>query len=324
MSDGPAEAVPGLKPGGQAPPVWDAEVLSRVRHLHLQARVRTDALLVGSHRSRRVGQAIEFADYQEYVPGMDPRRLDWRVLGRTDRLVVRRYETETELAATVVLDLSGDLGTGAGASRGYPPLAGSKAGYAISLAASALSWLHRQGEPVGLRVVGGTNVRFPVLPPRTGANHLRLAFLQLASARPGGRAELATALHEVGRTTRRRSLVIVVSDGMEEPAAWLPALRAFTRRGTDLRFVHLYDRAELTLDVGPARLLYSPEGGVELPVDPEGVQKEFREVVAAYLAEVRAGVVGARGQYLLAPTDEDPARVLRLLVHGGSSPAAAP
>ncbi|MCB9665210.1 MAG: DUF58 domain-containing protein [Alphaproteobacteria bacterium] len=312
-------AGPGVRPGSEVPTVWDAEVLSRVRHLHLQARVRTDALLVGAHRSRRVGQAIEFADYQEYVAGMDLRRLDWRVMGRTDRLVVRRYETETELAATVVLDLSGDLGTGAGATRGYPPLVGSKAGYAVSLAATFLYWLHRHGEPVGLRIVGGTGVRFPVLPPRTGANHLRLAFLQLASVTPGGTAGLASALTEVGRSARRRSLVVVISDGMEEPATWLPSLRAFTRRGTDLRFVHLYDRQELTLDVGPARLLYSPEGGAELPVDPDGVQRDFREVVAAYLAEVRHGVVAARGQYLLAASDDDPARVLRRLVHGGSS-----
>ena len=107
---------------------WDPVVLSRVRHLHLRARVLTDALLMGNHRSRRVGQAIEFADYQEYAPGMDTRGLDWKVWARTDRLVVRRYETETELPCTVVLDLSGDLSTGeSGASR-LPDLDKSKAG----------------------------------------------------------------------------------------------------------------------------------------------------------------------------------------------------
>ena len=89
--------------------VWDPEVLARVRHLHLRARRLTDAMLMGEHRSRRVGQAVEFADYQEYLPGMDLRHLDWRVLARSDRLVVRRFETETQLPCTLVLDLSGDL-----------------------------------------------------------------------------------------------------------------------------------------------------------------------------------------------------------------------
>ena len=99
---------------------WDPEVLSRVRHLHLRARVLTDALLVGDHRSRRVGQAVEFAGYQEYAPGMDLRHLDWRVWGRTDRHVIKRFETETELPCTVVLDLSADMGTGDRARRPRP------------------------------------------------------------------------------------------------------------------------------------------------------------------------------------------------------------
>ena len=77
-------------------------MLARVRHLHLRARHLTDALLMGEHRSRRVGQAVEFADYQEYLPGMDLRGLDWRVWGRSDRYVVKRFETETELPCSVM------------------------------------------------------------------------------------------------------------------------------------------------------------------------------------------------------------------------------
>jgi uncharacterized protein (DUF58 family) len=307
----------------EAPP-WDAEVLSRVRHLHVAARIVTDSLRMGEHRSRRVGQAVEFADHQEYVPGMDLRALDWKVLGRSDRLVVRRYETETELACTLVLDLSGDLGTGATARQGYPPLKGSKAGYAISLAATIAYWFHRHHEPVGLHLVGGDRIRWPVLPPRTGRNHLQSMFLQLAAARPGGRAELSRALGEVGRRVRRRSFVVVISDGMEEPSAWLPALQAFGRRGTDLRFVHLFDRRELTLDFDGSALFYSPEGGDALAVDPKGARKDFRQVVDAYLHEVRGGVVRAGGQYVPAATDVPLERVIRTIVHGGSLPVDVP
>jgi uncharacterized protein (DUF58 family) len=131
---------------------WDPNVLARVRHLHLRARYLTAALLVGEHRSRRVGQAVEFADYQPYLPGMDLRGLDWRVWARTDRLVVKRFETETELPASVVLDLSGDLGTGDGARAGaLPDLDTTKAGYAITLAATLLYFLHLHGEPWGSR-----------------------------------------------------------------------------------------------------------------------------------------------------------------------------
>ncbi len=296
-------------------PVWDADALARVRHLHLRARTLTDALLMGEHRSRRVGQAVEFADYQEYLPGMDLRGLDWRVWGRSDRLVVKRFETETELPCTVVLDLSGDLGTGAqGARAPRPDLEGSKAGYALVLAATLLYFLHRHGEPVGLEIVAGEGVPHTSLPPRGGRNHLQLLFLLLGAVRPGGQADLRRTLLRVGAKVRRRSWVGLISDGMEEPSAWLPALSAFARRGADLRFFHLHDPREWSLGFSQPANFFSPEGGDELAVDPAGASAAFREVVAEYVQEVRGGVVRFGGRYLSVPTDQPLDRVLRAAV----------
>jgi uncharacterized protein (DUF58 family) len=294
---------------------WDPNVLARVRHLHLRARYLTAALLVGEHRSRRVGQAVEFADYQPYLPGMDLRGLDWRVWARTDRLVVKRFETETELPATVVLDLSGDLGTGDGArAGGLPDLQTTKAGYAITLAATLLYFLHLHGEPVGLEIVAGQGVRWPSLPPRSGRNHLQLLFLQLASARPGGVADLLPALSRVGARTRRRGWVAVITDGMEEPSRWLPALATFARRGADLRLFHLYDRREWALKFDAPALFFSPEGGDPLAVDPSGAAAAFREVVRDSVADVRGGVVRAGGRYLQAATDRPLEQVLQAAI----------
>jgi len=299
--------------------VWEAEVLARVRHLHLKARHLTDALLMGEHRSKRVGQAIEFADYQEYLPGMDLRGLDWRVWGRTDRFVVKRFETETELPCSVVLDLSGDLSTGSAASAGYPDLDRSKAGYAITLAATLLYWLHRHGEPVGLELIAGDEVPFRSLPSRSGRNHLQLCFLMLASAKAGGVAGLGRALGRVGERVRRRSWVAVITDGMEEPDQWLPALSAFSRRGADLRFFHLFDRDEWALKFSRPALFYSPEGGDALAVDPAGAQAAFTEVVDEYVDEVRGGVVRFGGRYLATSTAMPLEELLRraILDHAG-------
>jgi len=295
---------------------WDPVVLSRVRHLHLRARMLTDDLMMGEHRSRRVGSAVEFADYQEYRPGMDLRHLDWRVMARSDRLVVKRFETETQLPCTVVLDLSGDLGTGQTGAGGYPDLEKSKAGYAITLAATLLYFLHRHGEPVGLEIVGGRDLLHATLPPHAGTNHLQLLFIVLAGARPGERADLLPALSRVGARTKRRAWVGVITDGMEDPSSWLPALGAFARRGTDLRFLHLFDRGEWTLDFGAPAMFFSPEGGEDLAVDPAGARPAFNEVVDEYVAEVRSGVVRWGGTYLLVPTDRPMEQVIRRVVLG--------
>jgi uncharacterized protein (DUF58 family) len=269
---------------------------------------------MGEHRSLRVGQAVEFADYQEYLPGMDLRGLDWRVWGRSDRYVIKRFETETQLPCTVVLDLSGDLSTGGDASVGYPDLDRSKAGYALSLAATLLYFCYLHGEPIGLEIVAGKEISHRSLRPRSGRNHLQQLFLILASARSGGVAELLPSLTRVGATIRRRSWVAVISDGMEEPARWMPALAAFARRGADLRFFHLYDRQEWALAFDQPALFYSPEGGEALPFDPAGAAQAFSEVVDEYVDEVRGGVVRWGGRYMRVPTDRPMDEVIRRAV----------
>ena len=291
-------------------------MLARVRHLHLRAQMLTRALLMGEHRSRRVGQAVEFADYQPYLPGMDTRGLDWRVWARTDKFVVKRFETETELPCTMVLDLSGDLKTGSTAAHAYPDLDRSKAGYAITLAATLLYFLHLHGEPVGLEIVAGDGMLHRSLPARSGRNHLQLIFLMLASSRSSGVADLRSALQRVGSRTRRRCWVGVITDGMEEPSNWLPALGAFARRKADLGLFHVYDSREWKLDFDRPSVFYSPEGGRELPVDPAGAQADFSEVVEEYVEEVRGGVVRWGGRYLRVPTDRPLENVLDAAIRG--------
>lgn len=299
---------------------WDPAVLARVRHLHLRARVLTDALLQGEHRSRRTGQAIEFADYQSYLPGMDLRHLDWRVWGRSDRLVVKNFETETELPVSIVLDLSGDLATGdpggrqglldglrgrrrKGVDAGLPDLDASKAGFALTLAATLAYFFHLRREPVGLELVAGEGSPYTTLPVRAGRSALQALFLALATARPGGRAGLGEALTRVGARTRRRSLVLVFTDGMEEPETWLPAAAAFARRKTDLRVFHLYDRREWSLSLDRPSKLYSPEDGEELAVDPAAARAALQEVAREYVEEVRQGIARFGGIYVPTPTD---------------------
>ena len=119
---------------------WDPELLARIHHLHLVAKRVVDSLQHGAHRSLQLGSAVEFSDYQEYCPGDPLKNLDWKVLGRTDRLVIRRFEAETELACNLVVDVSGDLGTGSSGRSDRPALDGSKYGHSLCLAASLAKW----------------------------------------------------------------------------------------------------------------------------------------------------------------------------------------
>lgn len=313
-------------------PQWDAEVLARVAWLQLRARQAVTGLMHGGHRSVQIAANVEFAEYKEYSPGDPLRDLDWRVAARSDRLVVRRHRAESDLPTILLFDASGDMSTGQG-GLGRPPLQGSKFGYAVTLAATLVWFLAHRGEPVGLYIAGGEEPhaqgarppRWRYIPARTGETHLAQVLAALAALRPAGQGDLARAFEEVGRRMRRRGVVTVVSDLMEEPSTWGPTLSALARQQADLRVVHLHDEREWAFDFPAPARFFSPEGGEALPLDPRDVRAALPGVVAEYLAEVRGYLAGHRAVHVLTPTrlplELALARVLR--GHAGD-PVGAP
>ena len=207
-------------------PAWDAEVLARIAHLQLRARMAVAGWRSGDHRSVRTNANVEFVDYKEYSPGDPIRHLDWKVAARADRLVIRRHAAETEVPVTLVVDVSGDLGTG-GPDR--PELDGTKHGAAVTLAATLAVFLSRRGDPVGLYLVGGKGSPWTEIPPRSSTGHLAQLVGALAAVRPDGTADLKASLARIGERVPRRGVVILISDLMEEPSEWGPSLAALGR-----------------------------------------------------------------------------------------------
>src|SRR3954452_18522341 len=93
-------------------------LVERLNQLQLTARSVVEGTTAGLHRSPMTGASVEFRQHRAYVPGDEPRRLDWRVLARTDRPYVREYHEETNLRAMIMLDRSGSMGYGS-AGIGY-------------------------------------------------------------------------------------------------------------------------------------------------------------------------------------------------------------
>ena len=288
---------------------WDAALLARIAHLHLRARNVVAGWRQGEHRSRRTTSAIEFVDHQEYAPGDPIKHLDWKVAARTDRLVIRRHSAETEVPVTLLVDLSGDLAT-----RGKDDGGDSKMGTALVLAATVAVFLQRHGDPVGLELVGGEGITHRSIP--VGGRTLPAIMRSLAEATPGGQANLASAFERLGERLPRRSVVILISDLMEEPDEWGPTVAALVRRGIDLRVLQLYDPDEWALKLPEPSRLYSPEGGDAVPIDPAEAQAAMETVVEEYLAEVREYLGRQRGQHHLVAHDEPLDDVLRRVLRG--------
>src|SRR5436190_2748426 len=120
----------------------DPVLIERLNHLQLSARRVVAGSTIGQHKSAVKGASIEFRQHRIYVPGDEPRRIDWRVLGRTDRPYVKEYDEETNLHCVLMLDHSGSMA--------YGSLGESKFDYAAKLTASLSYLMLAQTESVGL------------------------------------------------------------------------------------------------------------------------------------------------------------------------------
>ena len=99
----------------------DPALVERLNHLQLSARSVVEGTISGAHRSPIKGASVEFRQHRFYTPGDDIRRIDWRVLGRTDRPYIKEYDEETNLRAVLMFDRSGSMGYVGAGRRSTPP-----------------------------------------------------------------------------------------------------------------------------------------------------------------------------------------------------------
>ncbi len=159
----------------------------------------------GQHRSLRPGLGRDFRDYRAYVPGDDPRRLDWRAAARSQRLVVRQTESEEELALVLAIDGSGAMAYGEGSGQDRWRWAGT---LATALASLAL----RQGDRVGFALGRAGAIEVGSLEPTARRDRLRALGRLFVHERPTGVCPWPSLLGAVAARLRRQSLVVVLSD----------------------------------------------------------------------------------------------------------------
>jgi uncharacterized protein (DUF58 family) len=87
----------------------DPEFFSRLESVELRARSVVEGFLHGLHRSPFIGFSVEFASHHEYVPGDDPRHINWKLYARQHRLYVKEFDGDTNLNLYVLLDVSGSM-----------------------------------------------------------------------------------------------------------------------------------------------------------------------------------------------------------------------
>jgi uncharacterized protein (DUF58 family) len=289
----------------KSPKYSDPEVLARIAGLQLRARHVVEGTISGLHRSPFHGFNVEFAEYREYSPGDDLRRLDWRVLGRTDRYYVKQFEEESNLRATLVMDAS--------RSMTYGTAALTKFDYGATVAASLATLLVDQRDPVGLALFDSQPRK--IIPPAATQAQLARIIGELEQSRPDRETDLGPVLTTLSEQISGRGLVIIISDLLTDLDAFYDGLARLQYRGHEIMVLHVLDGDEIDLPFNDLVLFRDIEGQEQLYAEPWAFRKAYAAAMNDFITGVRDSC-GARGvDYVLLRTDEELARALSHYLH---------
>ena len=283
----------------------DPAGLARIGNLELVAHQVVDGFLTGRHRSPYHGFSVEYLDHRAYVSGDDLHSLDWRLLARTDRYFVKLFEDETNLRAHILLDASRSMASAPGAAGGL-----CKYDYGAYLTAALTHLMLRQNDAVGLAVCDRTVRDF--IPARARPTQFRQVLETLEHFRPSaaGDTDLGAVLHSVAERIRRRGLVIVISDLLDDPERIANGLQHFRHNQHEVIVFHVLDGAELDFPFDRLTRFRDPEGAGHVTVHPARLRATYLERMNAWLERLRSDCCERRVSYVLANTREPYDRLL--------------
>lgn len=278
--------------------------MEALRNVRLRPRGAAEGTFGGPHKSHYRGTAVEFADYREYSPGDDIRLVDWKVFARTDRHYVRLFDAERNLLTYLVVDKSASMDF-AGAVTHTPR----KLEHASRLAAALGYLVIREGDELGLSLTD-TELHSH-LPASASWSHLNRALDALGNAQAEGRTDLGACLEQVFARTRRRGVLVVLSDFLDTDARFWKVIDLFRRSRFDVMLFQVAHPEELDLpEVAAARFIAS-EGSGHFNAEPDAIRTLYRQRFQAHLNEIQGNCQVRGCDWFLAKTSEQPYQFLR-------------
>lgn len=277
-------------------------LLDAVRGVHWPARRAVASLLPGSHHSTLRGTSAEFTEYRLYRQGDDPRRVDWRLLARSDRAYIRLANDRAVLPTTIILDTS--------ASMAFPVTTRDKWRLAQELTIGLAAVAHADGDPVGIALHDAFG-HAAVLPPRTRRDVVAEVARVVLGGDPGGSEPLAPIVRSL-----RSARLVLITDLLGDEEESLRAVRAHMAGGGEAHVAHVIAHEEID---PPRRTLLAadPEQGFVQRMLVDSTRREYEERFAEWRADVARRWRAAGASYTEVITDEPAPRAVRRIAAAG-------
>ncbi len=271
----------------------DPAAVARLTGLQLRAIAVVEGFLTGLHQSPYHGFSVEFSEHRQYMPGDSLKHLDYKVLARTGRYYIKQFEEETNLKAYLLVDHSGSMGFGSGEV--------TKLDYGESLAAALSLLLLKQRDAVGL--ITFAEELTEILDPHSAMGWLGTLTSSLEKLEPSGRTSVPEALFNVAERVKRKGLVVLISDLLDEPDRILAGMKAVRHIGHELLVFQLLDPLELSFAFPRDARFQDMETDEVQASRPWHLRAEYRREMREFIDRYRQRCRENRIDYKLFTTD---------------------
>jgi uncharacterized protein (DUF58 family) len=272
----------------------DPKVLMKIQNLELVARFVVEGFVNGLHRSPYLGFSVDFAEYREYRPGDEIRRIDWNVFSRLDKLYVKLFEGETNTKVLVLLDVSGSMNYGSAEIK--------KIDYARILAACLSYFAYQQRDGVGL-LTFDTEIRSHIPSSRRRGQMMNI-LAEIDRIQPSLETEFRKPLRFLAEYLTRRGLIVLISDLYDEPQNIVAGLKQLKSKGNDIIVFHIMDNFELTFPFEDMAQFEDMETKRKLHVIPEYLRTQYLVILDEHMKEIKKELSGSRIDYVLMDTSK--------------------
>lgn len=271
------------------------EIASTLGNFELVAKFVVEGFITGLHKSPYHGFSVEFAEHRPYLPGDPIKNIDWKLFARTDRHYIKQFEEETNLKSYILLDASRSM------NYTSDPKRITKYRYATLLAAALAYMLQRQQDAVGLGVYD-ENVRV-FMPARLKGSYLREILKALQTTAPSNATRTQASLRLLLERIKRRGLVIIISDFLDNPEDVVNSLKLIRHAGHEVIAFHVLDPVERSLSLKASdATIVDLETNEFIKTQPYQLQATYQKAMDNFIETLRAELTAERIDYLLMDT----------------------
>ncbi|MBM4003010.1 MAG: DUF58 domain-containing protein [Planctomycetes bacterium] len=243
----------------------DPETLGQIADRHFEPQGLVIGNLAGAHKSPLAGFAVEFAGHREYVPGDDPKHIDWRVYYTREKYFVKQYELETNFVCHFVLDVSASMRYGNGPQQKmlYGARTATTLGYSVV----------RQSDKASLATFD-EKLRGFITPSNSMGQILRMT-QHLDQIEPVSKTRIADCLIELTGRIGRREIVFVISDFFGSLDGLEDALQRLRYQRHEIVLLQVLHHDELVFQFNGAVKFMGLEVSDEFLVQPEDLRVAY-------------------------------------------------